>query len=43
MLAWRMVFGVAVPEIGSSGVPVNIEVALAGAISDQVEANVNRL
>ena len=43
MMAWGMVFGVVVPEVGASGGPVNIEVALAGAIPDPVEAHVNRL
>ena len=36
-----MVFGVVVPEVGASRGPVNIEVALAGAIPDPVEAHGN--
>ena len=31
------------PEVGASETPVNIELALAGAIPDPVEAHVNRL
>ena len=42
-MAWEMVFGVVVPEVGASGGPVNIEVALAGTIPDPVEVHVNRL
>ena len=38
-----MVFCVVVSEVGAAGGPVNIEVALAGAITDPVEAHVNRL
>ena len=36
-------FGVVVPEVGAYGGLVNLEVALAGAIPDPVEAHVNRL
>ena len=36
-------FGVVVPKVGASGVPVNLELALVGAIPDPVEAHVNRL
>ena len=39
VMAWGMVFGVVVPEVGDSGVPVNLELALAGAIPDPVEAH----
>ena len=42
-MAWVMVFGVVVPEVGASVGPVNLELALAGAISDPVEVHVNRL
>ena len=43
VMAWGMVFGVVVPEVGAYGVPVNIEVALASAIPDPVEAHANCL
>ena len=43
VMAWGMVFGVVVPEVGASRVPVNIELDLAGAISDPVEAHANHL
>ena len=43
VMAWGMVFGVVFPKVGASGGPVNIEVALAGAIPDPVEAHVNCL
>ena len=43
VMAWGMVFGVVVPEVGASGAPVNIELALAGAIPGPVEAHVNHL
>ena len=43
VMDWEMVIGVVVPEVGASRVPVNLEVALAGAIPDPVEAHVNRL
>ena len=43
LMAWGMVFGVVVPKVGASGGPVNLELALAGAIPDPVEAHVNRL
>ena len=42
-MAWGMVFGVVFPEFGSSRGPLNIEVALSGAIPDPVEAHINRL
>ena len=42
-MAWGMVFGVVFPEVGASGGPVNIEVALVDIISDPAEANANRL
>ena len=41
MMAWGMVFGVVVPEVGASGGPVNLELTLTIAISDPVEAHVN--
>ena len=43
MMAWVMLFGVVVPEVGASMGPVNIEVAQAGAIPDRVESHVDRL
>ena len=43
MMAWVMVFGVLVPKVGASGGPVNLELTLASAIPDPVEAHVNRL
>ena len=43
MMAWGMVFGVVVPEVGASGGPVNLELTLTSAISDPVEAHVNCL
>ena len=43
VIAWGRVFGAVVPEVGASGAPVNIELAMAGAIPDTVEAHVNRL
>ena len=43
MMAWGMVFGVVVPEVGASGGPVNLELTLTGEISDPVEAHVNCL
>ena len=42
-MAWGMVFGVVVPEVGASGGAGNLEVALAGAIPDPVELHVNHL
>ena len=42
-MAWEMVFGVVVSEVGASRVPVNIEMALADDIPDPVEAHVNCL
>ena len=41
VMAWVMVFGVVVAEVGDSGVSVNLEVALEGAIPDPVEAHVD--
>ena len=35
-MAWGMVFGVVVSEVGASGDPVNIELALEGVIPDPV-------
>ena len=43
VMAWGMVFGVVVPEVGASRGQVNLELALTGAIPDPVEAHVNRL
>ena len=43
MMAWGMVFGVVVPEVGASGGPVNLELTLTSTISDPVEAHVNCL
>ena len=43
VMAWGMVFGVVVPEVGASGGPVNIELDLTGAIPDPVEAHGNCL
>ena len=43
VVAWGMVFGVAVPEVGASEGPVHLEVALASTIPDPVEAHVNCL
>ena len=43
VMSWGMVFGVVVPKVGASGVPVNLELALVGAIPDPVEAHVNCL
>ena len=42
-MAWVIVFGVVFPEVGASGGPVNLEVALAGTIPDPVEVHVNCL
>ena len=41
MMAWGMLFGVVIPEVGASGGSVNIELTLTGAIPDPVEAHVN--
>ena len=41
VMAWSMVFGVVVAEVGASGVSVNLEVALEGAIPDPIEAHVD--
>ena len=43
VMAWEMVFGVVVPKFGAYGGTVNLEVALAGANPDLVEAHVNCL
>ena len=43
VMAWGMVIGVVVPKFRASEGPVNLEVALVGAIPDPVEAHVNRL
>ena len=43
MMAWGMVFGMVVPEVGASGGPVNLELTLSSVIPDPVEAHVNRL
>ena len=43
MMAWGMVFGVVVPEVGASGGPVNLELTLTSAISDPVEEHANCL
>ena len=43
MMAWGMVFGVVVPEVGASGGPVNLELTLTSAISDPLGAHVNCL
>ena len=43
VMAWVMVFGVVVPEVGASGGPVNIELSLVGAIPDPVKAHVDSL
>ena len=41
VMAWGVVFGVVVTKVGASRGPVNIEVALVGAIPDTAEAHVN--
>ena len=43
VMYWGVVFGVVVPEVGASRVPVNLELTLTSAISDPVEAHVNFL
>ena len=43
MMAWVMVFGVVVPEVGASGGLANLELTLTSAIPHPVEAHVNRL
>ena len=43
VMAWGIVFGMLVAKIGASGGAVNIELALAGAITDPVEAHVDLL
>ena len=42
VMAWGMVLGVVVPEVGASGVPVNIELTLTDVIPDPVKAHINR-
>ena len=39
VMDWGMVFGLVVSNIGAYGAPVNIKLALAGAIPDPVEAH----
>ena len=41
VVVWFIVFGVVFAEVDASRGPVNIEVALAGAIPDPVEAHVD--
>ena len=36
MMAWGVVFGVVVPEVGDSRSPVNLELTLTSVISDPV-------
>ena len=36
VMAWGMIFCVVVPDVGASGGPVNLEVALAGKVPDPV-------
>ena len=43
MMAWGVVFGVVVTEVGASGGPVNLELTLTSVISDPVEAHVDCL
>ena len=43
MMAWGMVFGVVVSEVGAYGSPVNIELTLTSTIYDTVEAHVDCL
>ena len=43
MMAWGVVFGVVVPEVGASGGLVNLELTLTSAIYYPVEAHVNCL
>ena len=43
VMSWRMVFGVVVSKVGASGGQVYLEMDLAGAIPDPVEAHVNCL
>ena len=43
VMARGMVFGVVVPKVGASEGPANLEVDLAGAIPDPLEAHVNHL
>ena len=42
VMPWGMVFGVLVPVVGASRGPVNLEVDLAGVITDIVEKHVDR-
>ena len=43
MMAWGMVFGVVVSEVGASGATVNLELTLTSAISVPVEEHFNFL
>ena len=43
VMACRMVFGVLVAKVGASVGPVNLELALEGAIPDPVQAHVDFL
>ena len=43
VMTWVMVLGVVVPEVDDSGGAINLEVDLAGAIPDPVEAHFNHL
>ena len=43
MMAWGMVFGVVFANFGASDGPVNLELALADAIPDPLEAHVKCL
>ena len=43
VMTWGVLFGVLVPEVGASRSPVNLEVSLAGATPNPVEANADRL
>ena len=38
MMAWGVMFGVLVSEVGASGAPVNLELTLTSAISNPVES-----
>ena len=39
VMTWGMVFGVVVAKVGASGVPLYLELAMAGAIHDPVETH----
>ena len=41
VMAWVMIFGVVVTKVGAFRGPVNLEVALVGAIHDPVEVYVD--